>query len=106
MCIRDSESSEAKKPDIAIGDQVSEDGNPLFESFIQTTDGIPRLSSFGSLLKGTSGVSIYPNVLAAYDSVSENGLEVGNLTRLISTNETGDVASGKLILNTRNVLKA
>ncbi|MDO9176764.1 MAG: FecR family protein [Agitococcus sp.] len=98
--------SDDKKPDIAIGDQVSEDGNPLFESFIQTTDGIPRLSSFGSLLKGTSGVSIYPNVLAAYDSVSENGLEVGNLTRLISTNETGDVASGKLILNTRNGLKS
>ncbi len=94
-----------KKPDIAIGDQVSENGNPLFESFIQTTDGIPRLSSFGSLLKGTSGVSIYPNVLAAYDSVSDNGLEVGNLTRLLGTGETGGGTSGKLILNTRNGLK-
>lgn len=95
-----------KKPDIAIGDQVSENGNPLFESFIQTTDGIPRLSSFGSLLKGTSGVSIYPNVLAAYDSVSESGLEVGNLTRLLGTGETGGNTSGKLILNTRNGLKS
>lgn len=99
-------SNDDTKPDIGSGDQVSSDGNPLFEIYIQTTDGIPRLSSFGSLLKGTSGVSIYPNVLAAYDSVSENGLEVGNLTRLISTNETGDVASGKLILNTRNGLKS
>jgi hypothetical protein len=101
-----SSNNDDKKPDIAIGDQVSDDGNPLFESFIQTNDGVPRLSSFGSLLKGTSKASIYPNVLVAYDSVSENGLVVGNLTRLISTNETGDVASGKLLLNTRNISKS
>ncbi len=95
-----------KKPDIAIGDQVSEDGNPLFESFIQTRDGVPRLSSFGSLLKGSSRVPIYPNVLAAYDGVSEEGKELGNLTRLIGTAETGGDTSDKLILNTRNGLNS
>lgn len=98
-------SNDETQPDIAIGDQVSGDGNPLFESFIQTNDGIPRLSSFGSLLKGTSGVSIYPNVLAAYDSVSASGLEVGNLIRLLGTSETGGNTNGKLILDTRNGLK-
>jgi hypothetical protein len=98
--------SDDKKSDIAIGEQVSDDGNPLFESFIQTTDGIPRLSSFGSLLKGTSGVSIYPNVLASYDSVSENGPEVGNLIGLIGTAETGGDTRDKLILNTRNGFKS
>lgn len=94
--------SDDKKPDIAIGDQVSEDGSPLFESFIQTNDGIPRLSSFGSLLKGTSGVSIYPNIIAVYDSLSLNGREVGNLIGLVGTSETGGDTTLKVILDTTN----
>lgn len=93
-----------KEPDIGISEQVSENGNPLFESFIQTRDGVPRLSSFGSLLKGSSGVQIYPNVLAAYDGVADDGKELGNLTRLIGTAETGGDTDSKLILNTRNGL--
>lgn len=95
-----------KKPDIAIGDQASQDGSTLFESFIQTQNNFPRLSSFGSLLKGSSGVQIYPNVLAAYDSLSVDGREVGNLTRLIGTAETGGDTNAKLILDTRNGLNS
>ena len=99
-----------KNPDIVIGDKVSEDGKTLLETLfeinIQTTDGIPRVSSFGSLLKGTSGVSIYPNVSALYDSLSSDGREVGNLIGLTGTEQTGGDTSGKLILNTRNGLKS
>ena len=73
---------------------------------IQTTNGIPRLSSFGSLLKGTSGTQIYPNVVGLYSSLSEDGKTVGNLVGLIGTAETGGDTEGKLILDTRNDAKS
>jgi hypothetical protein len=95
-----------KKPDVAFGDQASADGNPLFESFVQVTNGIPRLSSFGSLLKGTSGTQIYPNVVGLYSSLSKDGKTVGNLVGLIGTAETGGDTEGKLILDTRNDAKS
>jgi len=96
----------ANKPDVAFGDQASADGNPLFKSFVQVTNGIPRLSSFGSLLKGTSGAQIYPNVVGLYSSLSEDGKTVGNLVGLIGTAETGGDTEGKLILETRNDSKS
>lgn len=97
---------DTNKPDVAFGDQASADGNPLFESFVQVTNGIPRLSSFGSLLKGSSGVQIYPNVVGLYSSLSEDGKTVGNLVGLIGTAETGGDTEGKLILETRNDSKS
>jgi hypothetical protein len=96
----------SQKPDLAMGDQVSADGNPLFASFIQLSDGIPRLSSFGSLLNGESGVKIYPNVVGLYSDLSENGQKVGNLVGLIGTEFTGDDSAGKVLLNTRNGLQS
>jgi hypothetical protein len=89
-----------------MGDQVSADGNPLFASFIQLSDGVPRLSSFGSLLNGESGVKIYPNVVGLYSDLSENGQQVGNLVGLIGTDQTGGDSAGKLLLNTRNGLQS
>ena len=97
---------DSKKPDLAIGDQITKDGNPLFETFIQTNKGIPRLSSFGSLLKGESGVQIYPNVIGLYSDVSSDGKLVGNLVGLIGTNDTGGNTAGKVILDTRNGIKS
>ena len=67
------EVADTKKVDTAVGDQVSQDGKPLFQTFIQLKDGLPRLSSFGSLLNGSSGVKIYPNVLGMYSELSDNG---------------------------------
>lgn len=98
-------SNDDKKPDIAFVDQVSENGKPLFESLIiQTRGGVPRLSSFGSLLKGTSGVQIYPNVSAMYDSVSEDGKVLGNLVAITGTETTGGDTNAQTILDTRNGL--
>lgn len=99
-------SNDSQKPDLAMGDQVSADGNPLFASFIQISNGIPRLSSFGSLLNGESGVKIYPNVVGLYSDLSENGQQVGNLVGLIGTDQTGGDSAGKLLLNTRNGLQS
>lgn len=98
--------NDRQKPDLAVGDQTTADGNPLFEAFIQTNDGIPRLSSFGSLLNGESGVKIYPNVLGLYSDVSVEGTSVSNLIGLIGTDDTGGDTAGKLILNTRSPLKS
>lgn len=97
---------DSQKPDLAMSDQVSADGNPLFASFIQISNGIPRLSSFGSLLNGESGVKIYPNVVGLYSDLSENGQQVGNLVGLIGTDQTGGDSAGKLLLNTRNGLQS
>jgi len=92
---------DTKKPDTAIGDQVMPNGFPFAQAFIQLRDGVPRLSSFGSLLSGNSGVKIYPNVIGLYSNVSENGQQVGNLVGLIGTNETGENVNGTLLLDTR-----
>lgn len=92
-----------KAPDLAAGDQASADGNPLFASAIQTTNGVPRLSSFGSLLKGSSETQIYGNVLGLYSDLSPDGKTVGNLLGLIGT--AGDI-EGKVILATPNGLKS
>lgn len=98
--------SNSQRPNFAAGDQVSNDGNPLFTSFIQVSNGIPRLSSFGSLLNGESGVKIYPNVLGLYSDLSENGQQVGDLVGLIGTEFTGGDSTGKVLLNTRNGLQS
>lgn len=93
--------ADTKKPDTAVGDQVSQDGSPLLQSSIQLRDGLPRLSSFGSLLTGNSGVKIYPNVIGLYSELSDNGQQVGNLVGLIGTAETADNLGGKVLLDTR-----
>lgn len=77
-----------------------------FVTFIQTRDGIPRLSSFGSLLKGESGVQIYPNVQGFYSDVSSEGNANGRLLALTGTDFTGGNTSGKVILNTRNGIQS
>jgi len=71
-----------------------------YEVFIQTYDGLPRLSSFGSLLTGNSGVKIYPNVIGLYSELSDNGQQVGNLVGLIGTAETAGNLGGKELLET------
>lgn len=93
-----------KQPDSDIGNQVNNDGTPLFQSFIQLTNGLPRLSSFGSLLNGSSGVKIYPNVLGQYSELSDDGQTVGNLIGLIGTELTGTDTTNKVLLDTRKVV--
>ena len=75
-----------------------------YEVFIQTYDGLPRLSSFGSLLVGTSGVKIYPNVIGKYSKLSDDGKQVGNLLGLIGTKLTGGNTAGKELLETAKKL--
>jgi hypothetical protein len=77
-----------------------------FVTFIQTRDGIPRLSSFGSLLKGESGVQIYPNVQGFYSDVSSEGNANGRLLAITGTDFTGGNTAGKVILNTRNGIQS
>ncbi len=74
--------------------------------FIQARDGIPRLSSFGSLLKGESGVQVYPNVQGFYSDVSSEGNANGRLLALTGTDFTGGNTAGKVILNTRNGIQS
>lgn len=93
-----------QQPDSEIGNQVNNDGTPLFQSFIQLTNGLPRLSSFGSLLNGSSGVKIYPNVLGQYSELSDDGQTVGNLLGLIGTELTDTNMAGKVLLDTRKVV--
>jgi hypothetical protein len=50
---------------------------------VQTVDGIPRLSSFGSSLQGSDGAFAYPNLLALFDNLSSDGKTVGNLIGLV-----------------------
>ena len=99
-------SDDSQKPDLAMGDQVSAEGNPLFGERIRIGEGKERLSSFGSLLNGESGVKIYPNVLGLYSTLSEDDKQVGNLFGLTGTQQTGDNSAGKLLLNTRNGLQS
>lgn len=93
-----------QKPDTDVGNQVNNDGTPLFQSFIQLKNGLPQLSSFGSLLTGTSRVKIYPNVLGLYSELSDDGQQVGNLLGLIGTEFTGGNTTGKVLLDTRKVV--
>jgi hypothetical protein len=75
-------------PDFAAGDQTNDEGQPnaaFFPFVIQSVDGVPRLSSFASLLKGSSGSLVTNNVLAAFNTVSADGQSVGNLVGLIGT---------------------
>lgn len=70
------------------GDQVLANGQPVFQMqsfFIQSVNGVPRTSHFASLLKGTSDSYVHENVIGAFDDVSGNGLQVGNLVGLINT---------------------
>lgn len=96
--------NDANAPDFANGDQTNEDGQlnvTVFPFVIQSVDGVPRLSSFGSLLKGSSGAMVTQNVLAAYDTVGSDGQMVGNLIGLISTPVTQPTANNTLLLDTR-----
>jgi hypothetical protein len=97
---------DSKKPDLAVGDQTSKDGSLLVEAAIQTNNGIPRVSSFGSLLKGESGVQIYPNVQGFYSEVSIDGKANGRLLSITGTDFTGGNTAGKVIVNTRNGFKS
>lgn len=98
------EVTDTKKPDTAVGDQVNNDGSPLFQRFIQLHNGLPRVSSFGSLLKGSSESNIYPNIIGLYSELSDNGQQVGNLEGLIGTEFTGGASGGKILLDTRKIV--
>ena len=104
---------DSQKPDFAANDQLNEEGKSLVESliedsitpnkpkeiFIQATNGVRRLSSFGSLLDGESGVNIYASVEAWYDALSTDGKTVGNLVRLVEPNVTSGNTEGKKLLD-------
>jgi len=96
--------NDANNPDFGTGEQTNADGQPnatIFPFVVQSVDGVPHLSSFGSLLKGSSGKAVYSNVLAAYNNVSADGKTVGNLVGLISTKGTTGISEGQLLLDTR-----
>lgn len=76
---------ESFSPDFKASEQVQENGKPVY---IQTIDGIPRLSSFGSLLLGSDGALAYPNLIALFDDLSSDGKTVGNLIGLRDTDGT------------------
>ena len=93
-------------PDFAAGDQTNDEGQPnaAFSPFvIQSVDGVPRLSSFASLLKGSSGSLVANNVLAAFNTVSADGQSVGNLVGLIATTGTNNVSDSALLLDARRL---
>ena len=118
--------NDRQKPDFVFANQVDKDGKllavknieeqqqkneeppieePPKEPFIQTVNGFPRLSSFGSLLEGSSGVKIYANVIAGYDALSVDGKTVGNLIRVLGTSLTDTEnpnLTDKLLLNVRS----
>jgi len=96
--------NDANKPDFGTGEQTNANGQlnvTIFPFVIQSVDGVPHLSSFASLLKGSSGQAVYSNVLAAYNDVSADGKTVGNLVGLISTKGTSGINDGQLLLDTR-----
>lgn len=75
----------------------------VFPFFIQSVNGQARLSHFASLLQGASDSLIQQNIFAAYDSVSVDGQNVGNLVGIVSSPLTGNgIASNLLLLDTRN----
>lgn len=93
-------------PNFAAGDQTDNEGQPnasFFPFVIQSVDGVPRLSSFASLLKGSSNSLVTNNVLAAFNTVSADGQSVGNLIGLIGTKGTGDVSDSTLLLDARRL---
>lgn len=93
-------------PNFAAGDQTNDEGQPnaAFSPFvIQSVDGVPRLSSFASLLKGSSGSLVANNVLAAFNTVSADGQSVGNLVGLIATTGTNNVSDSALLLDARRL---
>lgn len=75
----------------------------VFPFFIQSANGQARLSHFASLLQGASDSLIQQNIFAAYDTVSVDGQNVGNLVGIISSPLTGNgIANNLLLLDTRN----
>lgn len=77
----------------------------VFPFFIQSVNGQARLSHFASLLQGASESLIQQNIFAAYDNVSVDGQNVGNLVGIISSPLTGNgIANNLLLLDTRNNL--
>lgn len=71
--------------------------------FIQSVNGVPRTSHFASLLKGTGESYVHENVLGAFDNVSTDGLQVGNLVGLINTPSADNgLANNALLLDTRH----
>ncbi|HMU86963.1 MAG TPA: hypothetical protein PKC11_04960, partial [Agitococcus sp.] len=88
------------------GDQIQEDGRPIFQVqpfYMQRVNGIPHTSHFASLLKGTGESYVHENVLGAFDNVSTDGLQVGNLVGLINTPSADNgLANNALLLDTRH----
>lgn len=96
----------ANDNNFVAGDQSQDNGTPSFAIqpfYIQSVNGVPRTSHFASLLKGTAQSYVHENILAAYDSLSSDGQQVGHLVGLVNTSLANNgLADNTLLLDTRH----